>query len=213
MKLFKESKGQPIKLRNFKYIGYAENYPHICYYFKELPKDNFEIMTCVLEGKQRKPELGAGTNIKVVDTFMASYLYNLRNSIKSKDIADFISNTIKTTFNDLKEEIIKDMIQKFNSSVPEEIKTFDSYKDAHKEGFKVLYCSNDEGKNRAFGVVNLVLVKDVTVSSKELNIDSAYTVFKPLRFMVSPAYLKGTSKIKYNEVKQEDIIVDHNLLV
>lgn len=212
MKLFKESKKQPIKLTNFKYIGYSEGYPNICYYYKELPRDNFELLTCSLEGKQNKPELGAGTNVKVIDVFMANYLYNLRNDIKTIDVNDFVTKTIETSFNDIKDDDKKAMIKKFNSSIPEEIKKFDSYKEAHKDNFKVLYCSNDESKDRAFGIVNLVLVKDVVVDSKELELHNEYTVFRPLRFMVSPAYLKGASKIKYNEVKQEDIIVDNKLL-
>ena len=212
MKLFKESKKQPIKLTNFKYIGYSEGYPNICYYYKELPRDNFELLTCSLEGKQRKPELGAGTNVKVLDVFMANYLYNIKNNIKTKDVNDFVTKTIDYSFNDIKDEDKKAMIKKFNSAIPGEIKTFDSYKDAHKDGFIVLYCSNDESKDRAFGIVNLVLVKDVVVDSKDLELHNEYTVFRPLRFMVSPAYLKGTSKIKYNEVKQEDIIVDNKLL-
>lgn len=212
MKLFKESKKQPIKLTNFKYIGYSEGYPNICYYYKELPRDNFELLTCSLEGKQRKPELGAGTNIKVIDVFMANYLYNLRNELNFANVGSFVSSVINHSFNDLEDKDKETMIKKFNSRVPEEIKKFDSYKEAHKDNFKVLYCSNDESKDRAFGIVNLVLVKDVVVDSKELELHNEYTVFRPLRFMVSPAYLKGASKIKYNEVKQEDIIVDNKLL-
>lgn len=213
MKLFKESKKQPIKLTNFKYIGYSEGYPHICYYYKELPRDNFELMTCALEGAQRKPEIGAGTNVRVVDVFMSNYLYNLRNNIKPSDINEFVKRTIGTSFSDLKEEDQNNMIKKFNSKIPEEIKQFESYKEAKKDGFKVLYCSNDESKERAFGIVNLILVKDVVVDSKELELHSEYTIFKPLRFLVSPAFLKGKSKTKYNEEKQEDIVVNHNLLI
>ena len=213
MKLFKESKKQPIKLRGFKYIGYAENYPNICYYYKELPRDNFEILTCSLEGTQRKPELGAGTNVKVIDVFMSSYLYNLRNGISTGDRAGFIDATIRTSFEDLDEEKIKAMVCKFNSAIPEEIKEFDSYKEAKKDGFKVLYCSNDEGKDRAFGVVNLVLFKYTTVDSESLKIHNEYTVFRLLRFMVTPNYVKHKNGKKYNEVKQEDVIVDHNLLI
>ena len=212
MKLFRESKGQPIKLTNFKYIGYSEGYHNICYYYKELPRDNFELLTCSLEGKQRKPELGAGTNVKVLDVFMANYLYNIKNDFNFTAVSSFVKSSIDYSFSDLKDEDRKAMTKKFNSVIPEEIKKFDSYKDAHKDGFKVLYCSNDESKDRAFGIVNLVLVKDVVVDSKELELHNEYTVFRPLRFMVSPAYLKGASKIKYNEVKQEDIIVDNKLL-
>lgn len=213
MKLFKETKGQPIKFRNFKYIGYSQGYPHICYYYKELPRDNFEIMTCALEGTQRKPEVGAGTNIKVIDVFMANYLYNVKNQIEFSNVGTFVKNTIEFSFEDLEDDGKKQMIKKFNSIVPEEVKKFDSYKEAKKDGFKVLYCSNDEGKERAFGIVNLVLVKDEVVDSEELELHHRYTIFKPLRFMVSPAFIKGRSNIKYNEVKQEDIIVDHSLLI
>ena len=212
MKLFKESKKQPIKLRGFKYIGYAENYPNICYYFKELPRDNFEILTCSLEGKQNKPEIGAGTNVKVIDVFMANYLYNLKNNIATIDVNDFVTKAIETSFNDLEDKNKKAMIKKFNSRIPEEIKTFDSYRNAIKDGFKVLYCSNDEGKDRAFGIVNLVLVNYDVIDNEELGIHNEYVIFKPLRFMVSPKYIKTKKGDKYLEVKQEDISVDTNLL-
>lgn len=213
MKLFKESKKQPIKFRNFKYIGYAENYPNICYYYKELPRDNFEIMTCALEGDQRKPEVGAGTNIKVVDVFMSNYLYNLRNNINTKDVNDFVTKTIETSFSSLEDKDKEAMIKKFNSAIPKEIKKFDSYTEAKKDNFKVLYCSNDESKDRAFGIVNIVLVKEVVIGLKDMDIHSEYTIFKPLRFIVSPTYIKTKKGDKYNEVKQEDIIIDHSLLV
>ena len=34
MKLFKESKHQPIKFRNFKFVGYHKDYTNACYYVK-----------------------------------------------------------------------------------------------------------------------------------------------------------------------------------
>lgn len=215
MELFKRTKKQPIKLRNFKYIGNAKYYPNIVYYYKEMPRDNFELLTCSLEGVQKKPEIGAGTNVKVIDVFMANYLYNLRNDIKTVDRAGFVDTAIKYSFSNLKEEDQKSMVKKFNSTIPSEIKDSDSYKKAKKEDFKVLYCSNDESKERVFGVVNVVMYKDVKVESKDERIDihSSYTVFRPLKFMTSPTYIKGTSKEKYNEIKQEDIMVDHDLLI
>ena len=75
MKLFKESKHQPIKFRNFKFVGYHKDYINACYYIKELPRDNFEIMECMLEGA-KKPEVGAGTKVQIIDAFMSNYLYN-----------------------------------------------------------------------------------------------------------------------------------------
>ena len=212
MKLFKKSKKQPIKLRGFKYIGYAKNYPNICYYYKELPRDNFELMTCSLEGTYRHPEIGAGSIVKVIDSFMANYLYNLKNDIKTNDINDFVTKTVETSFNHLEDKNKKIMIQKYNSKIPNEIKTFDSYKNAIKDNFEVLYCSNDEGKDRAFGIVNITLVRHDSIDDEDLGIHNEYIIFKPLRFMVSPKYLKCKCGCKYLEVKQEDIIVDINLL-
>jgi hypothetical protein len=215
MELFKRTKKQPIKIRNFKYIGNAQHYPNIVYYYKELLRDNFEIMTCALEGTLKKPEIGAGTNVKVIDVFMANYLYNLRNDIKTVDIASFVESTIKHSFADLKEEEQKGMIKKFNSAIPTEIKSSSCYKEAKKDGFNVLYCSNDESEDRKFGVVNVVMYKDIKIDSKDerFDIHSSYTIFRPLNFRTSPSYIKGDSKIKYIEFKQEDINIDHDLLI
>ena len=215
MKIFKESKKQPIKFRNFKYIGVAKNYPNICYYFKKLPKDNFELMTLYLEVTKRKVEVGAGTNVKIIDPFMATYLFGVKNELISKNRQEFVSNVICSSFNDLEEKVQTEMIKKFNSAIPKEIKEKESYKTLKKDGYELLYCSNDEGKDRSFGVVNIVMVKDVVVESQDERIDihSQYTCFKPLKFMVSPKYLAGKSKEKYFEIDLQEIVVDHDLLV
>lgn len=215
MKLFKESKKQPIKFRNFKFIGVAKNYANICYYYKELPRDNFELMTLNIEVTKRKPEIGAGTNVKVIDPFMATYLYFIQNKLEIGDKHEFVSQVVCSTFNDFEEKTQKEMIKKFNSSIPKEIKETESYKKAKKDGYTDLYCSNDENKDRAFGVVNLVMVKDEKIVSNDerIDINSSYTCFRPLKFMVSPKYLAGKSKEKYIEVDLQEITVDHDLLV
>ena len=213
MKLFRENKGQPIKLTNFKYIDYSKNHPNIVYYYKELPRDNFELMTCSLEGTTRKPEIGAGSNVKVIDTFMANYLYNLKNDIKTIDVNDFVTKTIETSFNDLKDIEKEAMIKHYNSTIPNEVKKFDSYKKAQKEDFKVLYCSNDESKDRIYGVVNLIMVKNKTVESKQFEVKEDYTIFRYFKFLTSPSYIKGKSGDKYILADEGDIIVNNNLLV
>lgn len=214
MELFRKGKRQPIKFRNFKFIDVAKNYPNVCYYYKELPRDNFELMTCTLEGTQRKLEIGAGTNVKIIDVFMAHYLYSKKHDIEFLDTYSFISAVIMSAFSDIKDTEKEAMIKKYNSTIPDEIKNIESYKKAKKDGYKMLYCSNDESKDRAFGIVNIVMYKDVAIDSKDerLDIHSKYTYFKPLRFMVSSSYLKGESKTKYREVQLEEIGVDHDLL-
>jgi hypothetical protein len=204
MKIFKESKKQPIKFRGFKYIGFDENHPNVCYYYKELARNNFEIMTCCLEG-ERKPEIGSGTNVNVIDCFMASYLkYGAENYSIEKAVED--------TFYDYDENAKKAMIKKYNSKIPKELKLL--VNQVIKNGAKVLYCSNDEALDRKLGVVNLVFVKDEHIKSKDerLGIDKHYIVFEPKKFMTSMSYLKGENVPKYIEVPLREVVIDSDLL-
>lgn len=206
MKLFKESKHQPIKFRGFKFIGFHDNYPNICYYYKPMIRGNFELLECFLEG-ERKPEIGAGTNVKVLDPFMATYLDN-----RELDSEGVVSFTIANYFYDLDDNAKKEMHDKYTAKVPKEIKTsalFRKYKDA---GYDILYCSNDESKERLFGIVNIMLVKEEHIVSEKVGINSYYTLFKPLRFSVSPRFLKGEATKKYIEMELNEIQVNHNIL-
>ena len=182
MKIFKESKNQPIKFRGFKYIGFDENHPNVCYYYKNLDRNNFEIMTCHLEG-DRKPEIGAGTNVNVIDCFMATYLkYNNEKS-------DFIiEKTIIDTFYDYDDKEKEAMIKKYSSKIPSELKFI--YNSVNNGNYKLLYCSNDEAEDRKLGIV-----------------------FKPMKFITAPKYLKGESKAKYIEVPLNEIVIDNDLLI
>lgn len=214
MILFKDAKHQPIRLRGFKFIGFHEDYPNACYYYKELPRDNFEIMECILEGA-RKPELGAGTTIKVIDAFMANYLYSINNKVEYKTNFDFIKGVIDTTYNDFEKETKELMATKFNSAIPEEIKATANYKKYVKDGFNVLYCSNDEADDRKMGIVNLVMVKEHHIKSTDprIPIDRKYSVFKPFKYRTLPSYIQGKSKDKYMEENIAEIVVCHDLLV
>lgn len=212
MNIFKESKHQPIKFRGFKFIGVHKDYPNACYYYKKLDRGNYELMECMLEGA-KKPEVGAGTTVKILDTFMSTYLENLINNEVNIG-KDLVADAVHTHFYDMKDEDKKGMIDKFSSKIPKEIgssKLFKKYKDA---GYDILYCSNDESADRLFGVVNIVFVKEENLKSnhEKINIDRNYTLFKPLRFSVSPNYLKGQSTRKYLEMDLNEIRVDHDIL-
>ena len=220
MELFKTTKKQPLKLRGFKFIGFHPDYETCAYYFKELPKDNFEIMEVMFEGRVKKgklykPELGAGTKIQILDTFMASYLYNLANKVKVKDTKDFITKVAETTFANEEKATKDSIISKFNSKVPDEIKKTDTYKKYIKQGYELLYCSNDETSIRRFSIVNIVLVKNEHVEStdKKIEIDRHYTLFKPLKYMTTPSYIRGESKIKYHEEELPPIVINNDLLL
>lgn len=219
MKLFKETKKQPIKFRNFKFIGFHPDYETCGYYFKELPRDNFELMEIMFEGgvkrgKLYKPEIGAGTKVQILDTFMSNYLYNKSNNIKVKDNKDFMHRVVAESFKDEEKKTKDSIIKKFTSPVPNEIKKMPAYKKYTDRGFEVLYCSNDETSIRRFGIVNIVLVKDEHVKSNDdkIEIDRHYTLFQPLKYMTTPSYIKGTSNIKYHEEDMPLIVVNNDIL-
>lgn len=219
MELFKETKKQPIKFRNFKFIGFHPDYETCGYYYKELPRDNFELMEIMFEGgvkkgKLYKPEIGAGTKVQIIDAFMSNYLYNKINNIKVKDNKDFIYRTVHYTFRDEENKTKSSIIKKFTSPVPNEIKNLNSYKEYIDRGYKILYCSDSETAIKRFSIVNIVLVKDehVKSSDKNIEIDRHYTLFQPLKYMTTPGYIKGESKVKYYEEIHPQIVVNNDIL-
>ena len=213
MKLFKESKYQPIKFRGFKFIGFHKDYPNACYYYKPLERNNYELMECMLEG-EKKPEIGAGTTVKVLDTFMSKYLELLIDGHPKKE-EELVITAINSVFGDFETDVRKVMKEKFSSPVPAEVEKSKLFKKFKEDGYEVLYCSNDESEDRLFGIVNIVLVKEerLVAKHKKLNIDRSYTLFKPLRFSVAPSYIEGKSKTKYIEMELNEIRIDHDILV
>lgn len=219
MKLFKETKKQPIKFRNFKFVGFHPDYETCGYYFKELPRDNFELMEVMFEGgvkkgKLYKPEIGAGTKVQILDTFMSNYLYNRANNIKTDNNRDFIQRVVDYSFGEEENKTKKSIVEKFTSIVPPEIRNSKTYSNYIKNGYEVLYCSDDETSIKRFSIVNIVLVKNDHVKSndKNIEIDRYYTLFKPLKYMTTPSYIKGTSKVKYYEEELPLIVVNNDIL-
>lgn len=220
MKLFKESKEQPIKLRGFKFIGFHPDYETCGYYYKELPKDNFEIMEVMFEGKVKKgklykPELGAGTKIQIIDAFMSNYLYNKITNKKIKSGKDFIKAVVEFSFPNEEKKTKDSIVEKFTSEVPAEIKKMPGFKKYFKDrGYEILYCSNDETSIKRFGIVNIVLIKEQHVKStdKNIDIDRHYTLFQPLKYMTTPSYIKGESGIKYYEEELPQIVINNDIL-
>lgn len=225
MELFKKEKKQPIKLRGFDFIGYHKDYGNCCYYVKELERDNFELMEMMLEGTHKKPEIGAGTKVQVLDAFMSNYL-DLKRERKipltdesykipfPKENKEFIERVVASSYSDLEERQRKGIVEQFTSKVPQQIQRTKIYKDYIEKGYKLLYCSNTEGKDRLMGIVNIVLVKEDHIFSKDerIDIDRKFSLFKPLKFMVTPGYILDKTKVKYHEEELPLIVVNHDLL-
>lgn len=215
MKLFKKSRKAPIRLRGFEFVGYHNDYPNCCYYVKRLYNDNFELMEVMLEGTHRGPELGAGTKIQVIDAFMANYLLSKQNHIVFANTKSFVEQVVATTYNKLEEKQQKGIVEQFSANVPAEVKASALFKKYEKQGYKVLYCSNDEKEKRQMAIVNIVMVKDEHLCSEHdaIDIDRHYTLFKPLKYMVTPSYITGKSKVKYFEEELPLIAVNHDILL
>lgn len=219
MKLFKETKKQPIKLRGFKFIGFHPDYETCGYYYKPLPKDNFEIMEVMFEGgikkgKLYRPELGAGTKIQIIDAFMANYLYNKITDKKVKNGKPFIKAVVENSFPTEEKKTKASIVEKFTSEVPDEIKKMPGFKKYKDRDYDILYCSNDETSIKRFGIVNIVLIKEEHVKSadKNIEIDRHYTLFQPLKYMTTPSYIKGESGIKYYEEELPQIVINNDIL-
>jgi len=212
MELFTKKKKQPIKLRGFEFIGFHRDYGNCCYYIKKLGRDNFEIMEAMLEG-YKKPELGAGTKIQVIDSFMSNYLYLKKNDIPY-DEKSFVDRVIENSFNDLENKQKEGIKKQFTSELPKEVKSSELYKKYTNLGYKLLYCSNDESEKRQMAIVNIVLVKDdhIVSDNSAIEVDRKYTLFKPLKYMVTPGYITGKSKVKYFEEDVPQIIINNDLL-
>ena len=212
MELFTKKKKQPIKLRGFDFIGFHKDYENCCYYMKKLPRDNFEIMETMLEG-YKKPELGAGTKIQVIDSFMSNYLYFKQKEGIHWYTKDLVEKAIENSFADLEDKQKEGLRKQFTSEIPKEVKNSELYKKYTNLGYELLYCSNDESEKRQMAIVNIVLVKeDHIVSDPSLGIDRRYTLFKPLKYMVTPGYITCKSKVKYFEEDVPQIIINNDLL-
>ena len=215
MKLFKRAKRAPIKFRGFKFVGYHNDYTNCCYYVKELPFDNFELMELMLEGTHRGPEIGAGTKVNVLDAFMSNYIYATHKlKMEFENVEQFVKHVVNTTYNKLEEKQQKGIVEQFSSKIPQAVKTSALFKKYEKQGYKVLYCSDDEKEKRQMAIVNIVLVKDEHLCSDNdaIDIDRHYTLFKPLKYMVTPGYITGKSLTKYFEEELPLIVVNHDIL-
>lgn len=190
--VFKFSKVKPlIKFNRYKFVGSHNNFENINYYIKYNGNNNYDFMEAKIARRPKKLfkkyELTAGTTIKVLDSLMFSYLkHRKENNVLSKS---FIKNA-------LEEAGFPESINKYyTTKVPKEISELEYYKKAKKNGYKILYCMNNEAKDKKFANVYLVLVKDEI--QKWVGEDISYVNFKMAEFTVKPSYIKNGGKDKY----------------
>lgn len=195
--IFNITKLKPlIKFNGYKYIGAHETFEGINYYLRAYDNhNNFEFMEAKIEGTEglfRKYMLASGTSIKILDSFMYSYLKHR----KDEDIKKLLKKGfIEKSLEENNFEDIKKLEKVYSNKVPSSIAKTDTYQKMVKDGYDVLYVMSNESPDKNYSTVYITLVKE---EKQELvGTDLSYVVFKNIEFAVKPSYVKGDSKDKY----------------
>jgi hypothetical protein len=208
--IFSEKKApRGLKVNGYKYIGQHKDYASYHYYVKEYDEYNMDFLEINYQELPktliRLPLLGglyskkyvmtAGTSVKVLDTFMISYLKNRK--VNSNEF-DFVGETLKlTNWSD-------DMKAYFSLCVPKELDNEYEINKWLNKGYEILYVANTENKSRKFGTVTILLVQEI---------ENKVVIFKTLEYFVLPSYVKGEQKaIKYSLEGNTTIGVPMSLL-
>lgn len=193
--IFKLTKLKPlIKFRGYVYIGSHNSYEGINYYARKYDNhNNYEFMEAKIDGTNglfKKYMLSSGTSIKILDSFMYSYLKHR----KDKDIDSLMEHGfVRKSLEE--NNFSTDLTKLYTSQVPKAIQETDYYKNLIKDGYKVLYVMNNETSKRQYSTVHLVMVKEL--NQKLMEEDLSYVVFKNAEFAVKPSFMTKQSKEKY----------------
>lgn len=193
--IFKLTKLKPlIKFRGYGYIGSHNSYEGINYYARKYDNhNNYEFMEAKIDGTNglfKKYMLSSGTSIKILDSFMYSYLKHR----KDKDIDSLMEHGfVRKSLEE--NNFSTDLTKLYTSQVPKAIQETDYYKNLIKDGYKVLYVMNNETSKRQYSTVHLVMVKEL--NQKLMEEDLSYVVFKNAEFAVKPSFMTKQSKEKY----------------
>lgn len=193
--IFKLTKLKPlIKFRGYVYIGSHNSYEGINYYARKYDNhNNYEFMEAKIDGTNglfKKYMLSSGTSIKILDSFMYSYLKHR----KDKDIDSLMEHGfVRKSLEE--NNFSADLTKLYTSQVPKAIQETDYYKNLIKDGYKVLYVMNNETSKRQYSTVHLVMVKEL--NQKLMEEDLSYVVFKNAEFAVKPSFITKQSKEKY----------------
>lgn len=193
--IFKITKLKPlIKFRGYEYIGVHNSYEGINYYARKYDNhNNYEFMEAKIDGTNglfKKYMLSSGTSIKILDSFMYSYLKH-RND---KDFNLLMEHGfVKMSLEENK--FNNNLTKIYTSQVPKAIQDTEYYKNLIKDGYKVLYVMNNETSKKQYSTVHLVMVKEL--NQKMMDEDLSYVIFKNAEFAVKPSFINKTSKEKY----------------
>ena len=209
--VFKISKLRPlIKFKGYQYIGTHNSYEGTNYYVRQYDNNNnYEFMEAKIEGTSglfKKYMLAAGTSIKIIDSFMYSYLKHRNDKdIKTLLKKGFIEQSLKEN-NFVK---VDDLKKVYTTKVPTEIAKSDYYQKLLKDGYEVLYVKNIKS-TKNFNTVSLVMVKEE--KQELIGTDLSYVLFRNAEFVVRPSYVNGKGKEKYMQFSLPDLNIPTDIL-
>lgn len=196
-----------VDIPGFTFVGYHNLQPGVCYYVRKYDNsNNFDFVEAkiVKTGNKVKDRytLTAGTGIKILDSFMYSYLKHKNENLK---YYDFIETTLKESNMD-NEEFRKRFM---DGNIPKEIKNKKAYKAIINDKYQVLYVSKSP-KEQKLEQIYIVFVKET--EQKLMDVDINYITFKPVQFITKLAYLKGKSTDKYLVYEYPEINIPTSIL-
>ena len=196
-----------VKVPDFTFIDYHNLQPSICYYIRKYDDHNdFDLMEAKIVKTNNKVKdrytLGAGTSIKVLDSFM---YYFLRHRNEKMDYNTFITNALNDA--NLTDNFYLEKYK--DGSIPKSFKMSAKYHNILGNKFEILYVERSS-KDKKLEQIYIMFVKEL--KEQVMNTEISYIIFKPVRLMTKMDYLKGKTKDQYSVYEYPEICIPTSIL-
>ena len=196
-----------VKVPDFTFIDYHNLQPSICYYIRKYDDHNdFDLMEAKIVKTNNKVKdrytLGAGTSIKVLDSFM---YYFLKHKNEKMDYNTFINNALNDA--NLTDNFYLEKYK--DGSIPKSFKMSAKYHNILGNKFEILYVERSS-KDKKLEQIYIVFVKEL--KEQVMNTEISYIIFKPVRLMTKMDYLKGKTKDQYSVYEYPEICIPTSIL-
>lgn len=196
-----------VKIPDFTFIDYHNLQPSICYYIRKYDDHNdFDLMEAKIVKTNNKVKdrytLGAGTSIKVLDSFM---YYFLKHRNEKMDYNTFINNALNDA--NLTDNFYLEKYK--DGSIPKSFKMSAKYHNILGNKFEILYVERSS-KDKKLEQIYIVFVKEL--KEQVMNTEISYIIFKPVRLMTKMDYLKGKTKDQYSVYEYPEICIPTSIL-
>ena len=196
-----------VKVPDFTFIDYHNLQPSICYYIRKYDDHNdFDLMEAKIVKTNNKVKdrytLGAGTSIKVLDSFM---YYFLKHRNEKMDYNTFINNALNDA--NLTDKFYLEKYK--DGSIPKSFKMSAKYHNILGNKFEILYVERSS-KDKKLEQIYIMFVKEL--KEQVMNTEINYIIFKPVRLMTKMDYLKGKTKDQYSVYEYPEICIPTSIL-